>query len=182
MLNDRMLEVLLIDRALGALSPDVAVLLTAYLANNPDAARVAAEFDATVRATTATLQRSIPERDARSLPPFPADRIRSERARRVWSIWVTRVAAMAACLAIGAWLGGAMTHRVNPLPQAPVLAADAGRHWFRPAGASVAAVDFWSVERIKSIQANQTRNQPNKVRALIWPLAGQRVRNGGKLW
>jgi hypothetical protein len=43
------LEALLIDRALGALSPDVAELLESYLIQNPDAAQQANGLASTVQ-------------------------------------------------------------------------------------------------------------------------------------
>ena len=47
-MNQEILENLLIDRALGQLSPDVAALLDDYLAHNPAAAELATTLDDTV--------------------------------------------------------------------------------------------------------------------------------------
>ncbi|MBL9203733.1 MAG: hypothetical protein JNN01_01510 [Opitutaceae bacterium] len=95
------LESLLLDRALGELSPAVADLLEAHLARDPEAARRAADFDVTVGAARQALH-STP-----AVAPPPFDRARFERAgsgnrligRR------TELLRLAACLAVGLGAG-----------------------------------------------------------------------------
>jgi hypothetical protein len=55
-MNEEVLERLLIDRALGALAPDVESLLTDYLAARPQASGEAAELERVVRQSAAALK------------------------------------------------------------------------------------------------------------------------------
>lgn len=140
-MNKESLERLLIDRALGQLSPDVEELLVEQLAQNRDMARTAEEFTAVV-----TLARALTKRPPLTITfrqPFAA-LIRRERA--------LRIVAMAASFAVGAgltlWTMRAINERVphnvvsqtsaqpQPTPRLPAVER------------AVRTLPFWSNQRI----------------------------------
>ena len=95
------LETLLIDRALGELSPEVGELLETHLAGNPHAARNADNLAETVRLVRAATAGARTASDR----PVPIGRFRKtlRTQRRRALIWdVTR---LAACLVLGLALG-----------------------------------------------------------------------------
>ncbi|ACB74824.1 hypothetical protein [Opitutus terrae] len=143
------LEPLLLDRALGELSPDVAALLEEHLAHHPYAARRAAEFDETLVAA-----RAITRLDAASSVPAP-DSARwqqvapAARATARRSQWLP----LAACLALGA-VGGWLAHP-TPVPSTVTPAARVEATTSRSPAATSAGL--WSRSRIVS---EQTRDRP----------------------
>lgn len=97
-MNKMNLDALMIDRALGALSPDTEALLEAYLSQNPG---MAMDLDRT--ADTVDLLRDILKEDSPvSLPEFQA---RDLYRRRRWRRGSLQAVGMAATLAIGLFLG-----------------------------------------------------------------------------
>ncbi|MFO1452380.1 MAG: hypothetical protein U1F61_29715 [Opitutaceae bacterium] len=95
------LDSLLLDRALGELSPAVVDLLEAHLARDPEAARRAADLDV----TAATARQAL--RPEPTLAPPPFDRARLERAGpgNRWIGRRTELLRLAACLALGMGAG-----------------------------------------------------------------------------
>ena len=145
-MKPEMLDPLLLDRALEELSPEVAALLDAHLAQNPDAACRAVELTGTLqlaRAATATPAGS---------PPQPLDRERLLRAHRtqLFARRRSEVFRLAACLALGLGLGWLAR---APQPSAEIAAASPV---VAPASALPAAVNsparFWSVARFEAEQ------------------------------
>src|ERR1044071_598 len=135
-----LLQRLLVDRSLGALSPDVAGLLEAWLARDADALRLACEFD-----RTALLARcAMPAAGHVRLPGFP--RARLERAGTVLRLRriAGRVAALAACLVLGFSLGHVVLENRERL--------DATTSMIQPAPQGEKAGDnsegFWSARRV----------------------------------
>lgn len=165
-MNAETMERLLMDRALGALSPDVAALLEAHLRQEPAAAARAAQYeqvtDATRRAfSAASVTRgelrggadpaaSSPARAAP--PPFPARQIRRVLARRRRWIRLAHAASLAACLALGVWLGWSWTETPAAAPVAPDPAALAAEQAFQAQLAQTepppGRAGFWSLERL----------------------------------
>ena len=176
------LERLLMDRALGGLSPDVEALLTAYLAPNTDAAARGREFDAAASAArhvlrgaeTPTLLGRGQGEGRLSLPAFPAAQIRSlERTRRQLLV-VRNVASLAAAVIVGVGLGVAFfrgpataTKTIRP----PVTFASTAGH-ATPHG------EFWSAQRLYE-QSRRTKH-PDSTR-LIWDSAISAPRLGEEL-
>ena len=78
-MNPELLERLLIDRALGQLSPDVVALLSEHLGKNPQIAKLADELDETVMLATNATKR--PMASATWPTPIPGPFWR-ERARQ----------------------------------------------------------------------------------------------------
>ena len=143
-MNAETLEALLIDRALGQLSPEVEVLLAEHLAANPATARAATELSETVAlAATALKQPAL----RLELPPPAVAMFPPRRGRRVL--------ALAASFAAGAGVALFALRGIAPQPVAPLA------HLPAPAPAAVpAAVErrveidpavrklpFWSKER-----------------------------------
>ena len=142
-MNPETLENLLIDRALGQLSPDVEALLAEHLAGTPGAAQAAAELREVVALATAAMHRTRPKLD---LPPRVIALPRWPRARRVL--------AMAASFVVGAGvafltLRGTSTRPEMPVaratPAAPVM-AQTPRH-SPEVERALRKLPFWSKER-----------------------------------
>jgi anti-sigma factor RsiW len=146
-MDAEVLERLLLDRALGALPPDVESLLTDYLERDRAAAARAREYES----AAADARRVLGSPAAIQLPPFPAARMgKVERTRRRL-VLIRNVGGLAAALVIGVGLGAgllqsgptARSDREHPMLQpapAPMLAAAAASS-ARPGG-------FWSAERL----------------------------------
>ena len=149
------LEALLLDRALGELSPAVRELLDEYLMGNPDATRHADTL-------TATLQLA---RQAVALPPeMPQRPLEMDTLRRARQTWRWRrlkreTLRLAACAVLGLALGW-YAHASRP---APVLAQTS-----RPepadvrtipaeasSGGAVAAPRFWSLAKLQAEQRSR---------------------------
>ena len=148
------LENLLIDRALGQLSPEVEALLAEHLAASPDDAQTAAELREVVALATAALHRTNPKLE---LPPRIV-------ALPRWPI-THRVLAMAASFVAGAGMAflamrGTSTHPELPVardtPAAPVM-AQAPKH-SPELERELRKLPFWSKERAYLIAeaANET--------------------------
>lgn len=132
------------DRALGALSPDVASLLDAFLEREPRAADFAREIEGTVGlARTALAGEAVS-----SMPAFPIEGLRQIARWRRRARWTGYVTGLAACLlvglGIGTWMAGAPASPSSPVQ---IVAAYAGPA--QPIVGNVAADrnGFWSAER-----------------------------------
>lgn len=144
-MKPELLQPLLLDRALGELSPEVAALLDEHLARDPQAARHAAELDHTLVAA-----RAITRLDA--VAPVPAlDSARlhqlaqSDRAAARRSQWFR----LAACLALGGAAGWLARPLSAPPASAPALAD------IIPARPPVAtSAGLWSRSRIVAEHAS----------------------------
>jgi anti-sigma factor RsiW len=146
-MNTESLEALLIDRALGQLSPEVEQLLAEYLASRPEAAHLAAELAETVALAASVLQQPAPRV---TLPPQAVVSLPRPRFRPVLAIAASFVAG--ACVSFFAL-------RI-PAPQQPpafapvVVPAQPHRMEIAPA---VRTLPFWSKERAVALaSAKQT--------------------------
>ena len=136
-MKPELLETLLLDRALGELAPEVAALLDAHLAQNPAAARHAAEFAATVEfARAVTAAPTEPPRRA-----LDRDRLRRAQHAQISTARRTEMLRLAACLALG--LGAGWFARPAPAPVAPPVTLLA----ITPPPPTDPATNFWSVAR-----------------------------------
>ena len=136
------LEILLIDRALGALSPEVAELLESHLIQNPDAVRHAESVESTVRlARTAVAGAPVSTGHA---PPL--DRVRKTLRVRRRQAFATELSKLAACLLLGLTIGligrsggsPAGAPEVSAAVVGPLIASDA-------ANAAGGRNGFWSL-------------------------------------
>ena len=98
-IDPEILERLLIDRALGELSPDAEALLDDYLAREPEASEEAEEIARTADLARRALAPS-DEVDSHALPPL----LLGKRRGVLWRVGA-RAAALAACLLIGVGVG-----------------------------------------------------------------------------
>jgi hypothetical protein len=147
-MNDQTFERLLIDDALGALTPDQSELLAAYTsATGSDSQRLI------WRRVAAAARLALPAEPARNLPQFPA---RALRIHQFWRLGSVALAA-AAILVLGIGLGARIfsqtpaanptTVVVSPPPPSRSVAATAG------------VSDIWSSSRLVAI-ALQRQNGP----------------------
>jgi anti-sigma factor RsiW len=178
-MNPEMLDRLLLDRALGALSDDAAALLDAWLARDPQAARRAGEYAAAVAAGRNALGG---DAAAGALPPFPAGAVRTARQTRRRLLVLRRVVGIAAALMLGIGLG-ATVFRTDVAPRAAretgglaALSAPSS------AGPSIAQVSagrggFWSVERL--VQTGRAAAARPAGTRLIWNSVVALPRLGG---
>ena len=144
-MNAKTLDRLLIDRALGSLSEDVAALLTAYLEQHPEASRRGGEFEDAATAARQVLRQP----SSATLPPFPTAAVqRSEQHRRrlTWARGVSGLAAsLLAGVGLGSWLlapSATPTSRHGPGDEPRGVAAVAVA---MPAAQSA---DFWSTDSL----------------------------------
>ena len=164
------LDRLLMDRALGALPPDVATLVNAYVERDAAAAARARGFDAAASAA----RRVLKQEAVAPLPPFPGMQIqRLEQVRRQVR-FLRNAAALAAAIVLGFGLGALSLHGTRAaLPSAPAVAALEG---VRPKPAATSAGGFWSSERLlRAVQAAKRTDSTN----VIWDSAVSTPRLGG---
>ena len=153
-MNEEILERLLIDRASGALSPDVEELLAAHLRQNPDAQEAATQIADILGLARVALARQSGE--VLTLPKLP------EPARAHWvPDWAWK---MAACFMCGLALGGfAFRTRTAPaglaqaVPTAPLAALVV------PAAPDTSGI--WSVRRYR---AGLAAANPRPEKPIIW--------------
>jgi anti-sigma factor RsiW len=133
-MKPELLETLLLDRALGELSPAVAALLDAHLAHDPAAARHAAELANTLQLARAAV--AVPSEAPRR--PLDVDRLR--RAHHAVRATTRRreILRLAACLALGL-VGGWLLRPARGSGAPPVIIAIATPRATEPAN------HFWSV-------------------------------------
>ena len=149
-MDDQTLERLMIDDALGALSPDASELLAAHIASSPHAAERLNRW----RQTTELARRASESQEptvAPSLPPL------SLRAHPRW----TRIGlAIAAAWLLGIGVGLLVPHgpSSNPGPSPAVIAKLTPPSSSNAPAAGV--TDFWSSQRLISMATAGDRNRP----------------------
>jgi hypothetical protein len=152
-MDQEMLERLMLDDSLGALSGDIRALLVDRIGDSGGAAAArAAEYRRIVEAARASLRQGRRE----TLPPFPAARLRREASSLRRRRMAGRIAALAASLVLGLGLGYLAFGRADatlPAPApAPVAVAQAAPSNPEPSPESDPApaviTDFWSVRRL----------------------------------
>jgi anti-sigma factor RsiW len=145
------LEALLLDHALGELSPEVVELLEAHLAHNPEAARQAAGLASAVQQARQAVAMS-QEAPRRSLA---VERLRqTQMTRRRWA-FTWELARLAACVVLGLTLGWyGHTARNAAVAATPVLPRVAA---VELPSAPESANDFWS---LANLEAAQRERQP----------------------
>ncbi len=164
-MNAETIERLLIDRSLGMLSEDVETLLEAHLAVDAETAALAAQFDQ----TAALARRALAVEAAVELPPFPAERVRSEgRSLRRW-IWTRNISGVAATLVLGVGLGAAMFGgSVSVVDKAVVTTNDASP-------VSTESAGIWSTRRVIERAAREPEKSASR---LIWDSPVRKPRLG----
>ena len=164
-MNSETIERLLIDRCLGMLSEDVETLLAAHLSVDAATASAAARFDQ----TTALARRALAGETAVGLPPFPAERLRSEgRSLRRW-IWARNISGVAATLVLGVGLGAAMFgSSVSVADKAVVVITDTPP-------ASSGSAGMWSTRRLIE---RATRAPEKSASRLVWDSPVRKPRLG----
>jgi hypothetical protein len=150
------LERLLIDRALDALSPDVVVLLEAHLEKEPEQRHVSLEINESVRLAGMAL----PRRREILLPPLKVLPLPEKTAagmcwRRAW--WP---AELAAAFVLGIGLAFWALHPGEPAVSTPEANVVVARHEVADSASS-----FWSMTRFASMGSKAASAQ---VPRLTW--------------
>jgi len=152
-LNSETLERILFDRSLGELAPDVEALLRDYLADRPQAGRLAEEAEQTVALARRALGEELESAEVALPPPsfLHGDGLALRwrpRPRR----WFGSVIA-AAMIVLAFWLG-----TQSSVPTRPGIAA--GSLGPRQRMTTGAAGGFWSVARLhQSIRASSVQDR-----------------------
>jgi hypothetical protein len=142
-MNPATLESLLMDDALGALAPEVHVLLEAYLATDEPARR----RWLSLHKLTDQSSRALADRITPDLPPFPRRHLESRRRSDLIVRFTGAGAALAACVLLSFVLGLWWRPAIKATPT--VAAGPAPAIPAPPAPAQVAQVrDFWSLPRL----------------------------------
>jgi anti-sigma factor RsiW len=145
------LEALLLDHALGELSPEVVELLETHLAHNPEAARQAAGLASTVQRARQAMAIT-QEAPRRSLA---VERLRQAQMTHRRRAFMGELARLAACVVLGLTLGWyGHTARKAPVAAAPVAPLVAA---VELPSTPKSANDFWS---LAYLEAAQRERQP----------------------
>ena len=164
-MNAEALEKLLIDRALGVLSPETEALLAEYLSRDADAAGLAGEIAETARLATETL-RSEPRTPPPPLSWREVQRAEGSRRRRQR---LRGVAVIAAALLLGTGFG-ALAFRgpsgsVVPPRSAVVARTPAEPHVPTEAPARSDPSPFWS---LAGLRQRAPAARPTRSIGLVW--------------
>lgn len=162
------LEKVLIDRALGVLSPEVEELLRAYLARDPEAATLARRLNETVDLAKRALQT---EPDA-PLPPFPTARMRRAQGNRRRRQRLVAAVGLAVSMLVGLGIG-ALWFRHGPTPgvgTTPVVQVEAvpGADPLPAPPREVQESGFWSLEVLANRALAASRGAPSRRAPAAW--------------
>lgn len=160
-MNEHVMESLLLDQALNALSPETEQLLQAYLSDHP-------EFQSlsdSIHQTAALGQKAVAAELPAAIPPFPRERW-AHQPRHV--SWLSRYAwkAMAACVLMGMGIGFSLT-QLQHLDRQSSDAAPGLAHVTPESvsGGRQAAHTLWSMETYE----NRYKTYPARTKSKIDP-------------
>jgi anti-sigma factor RsiW len=152
------LEALLLDHALGQLSPEVAELLANHLARAPEAAKQADELASTLRmarqATALTLE--APRR------PLALERLRRARVTNHRRAIIGELVRLAACVLLGLTLGW-YSHIVRKPTLAPTSVSLAAAKVAQPSSQE-GARGFWSIANFEEAQRDRRAVESRTIR------------------
>jgi anti-sigma factor RsiW len=152
-MNEQALEKLLMDDALGALSPEASELLAEYVRANPGAESESKHW----RAIANSARRALDAPQSASLPEFRLRQFRLVDTRRILGYGLATAAATAIGIGIGRFLPAE-----RPVGSPMALVVPAG---FARASESSGAGDFWSSQRLLASAASAHRSSG---RPLLW--------------
>ena len=158
------LEALLIDRALGALSPEVAELLESHLTQNPEVARLADGLASTVQLARG----AVGDPTAPAFFP-PMDRVRKTLCaqRRKTVAW--ELSKLAACLLLGLTIGVVSRFDGKPAAERPVTAATVRPLLTGDAGDSTEGQNgFWSLSNFAAAKSERAAARLAERHRLHW--------------
>jgi anti-sigma factor RsiW len=154
------LEALLLDHAMGELSPEISELLEAHLAHRPEAARQAAALFGTV----VEARRAVAVRAEAPQRPLAVGRLRQAQVVRRRQAFIWEGAKLAACVVLGLTLGwyGRAERPASAVAAAPaIMPARPAVSATVPRRSANATPDFWSLARL---EAAQQERQPAESR------------------
>ncbi|HVS53785.1 MAG TPA: hypothetical protein VHD62_15625 [Opitutaceae bacterium] len=152
------LEMLLLDRALGQLAPEVAEMVDEHLARDPAAARCAEEWAATLQLARATVAA-----ENFQVGDSGAGLARVRRAWR-WRSAGVEVMKLAACVALGLAAGWAM-RAPRSMPAAITVAGPVRVRAMSPSPSPAAA--FWIAAR-REAEANRRGGEASPRTTVDW--------------
>ena len=173
------LEALLIDRALGELPPATTELLDEYLMRNPAVSKEAEEFTHTLGIAEKVLR--IPA--TKTLRAFPREALEREQRVLKWRRNAYLVLKLAACLALGFFIGsfgkaptntGAITKVESQSHTTSVNSIAVGKSLEPVAG-------LWSVARLKTLAKAQKPVTGSDRYQFSWESTGGFQKAEGKL-
>jgi hypothetical protein len=158
-MDDTTLERLMMDEALGALSPDVSMLLAAYTQTTGDA-RVAQW-----RRVANLAGEAMGETHLEPLPAFPGQAPRQARMWNMARLGLAAAAVLAVGIGIGSWMPSKPAANVS-VAQAPV---ETPRR-------SMGVSDFWSSQRLLASAMESAPRAPSRPQ---WTWSMIEARTGG---
>jgi len=143
------LEALLLDQALGELSPEVTELLEAHLARSPESAAQSRELASTaiLARESVALTRVAPQRR------LDVDRLRIARVANRRRAFAGELLRLAACVLLGltmGWRGQAILKPTEAPTSAPIAAVAGARP-----GSHGGTADLWSLANFEEVQREQ---------------------------
>jgi anti-sigma factor RsiW len=158
------LEALLLDHAMGELSPEVAELLETHLTRNPEAARQAAGLASTVQQArqAVAMSQEVPHR------PLAVARLQQERRAQRRRAFIWELARLAACVVLGLTLGW-YGHTARKAAVAATLVPTRVAAIELPS-APESANNFWSLANLEAAQRERqsVESRPTSRYRLHW--------------
>lgn len=154
----QVIEPLLMDYALGATDVEVSALVEALAAKDGQVQVQLQEWGE----VAALAKRAEPMREMADVPVFPRQELESARRARIWRRATVQVAALAACLMLGFFVGSQVNGRNRELELPGAVSQMVVTHTTIPGEVPVAAVkEFWSPARLIAVaQSNAERPAP----------------------
>jgi anti-sigma factor RsiW len=135
-MDTQKIELLLMDYALGATTPEVTALIEAYQETNPQVRAEVAQW----RDIAAVARQAMEEKKSATPPVFPRRQLHSAGRHAQWRKAAVRITALAACLFLGYVAGSQWNNRAATPATATAVSAP------------VAAVEnFWSMSRLRAV-------------------------------
>jgi len=158
-MNEHIMESLLFDLTLNALSPDVEQLLQAYLTDHPEFQPLSDSIH-----QTATLgQKAVGADMPTEIPSFPRERLVHEQRHVSWPS-MRGWKAVAACILIGMGIGFALTQwqRVDRPPSATTVTARVPVEPEPLSSGQKVTQAFWSAKTYQERYKNYSANRKSK--------------------
>ncbi len=171
-MNEHIMESLLLDQSLDALSPDVGHLLRAYLSDHPEFQHLS---DA-IHQTAALGQKAVAVEMPTEMPAFPGERLVQQSHPVRWQP-IRAWKAIAACILIGMGIGFSFKPSLHRDPEAgPTTIVTQAHAEVKPlSGSREVTRAFWSAKTYQALYEN------NRTRTKTYQSVYEEYRKGGHL-